>query len=270
MADLEASLDALVDAVRSNAKYGSITPELVRKLGAEELRKRPKLKDAVKSTRNRLHQVAGAYLSATPPYESWLARLEAAPSFDERREICRALMQTHASTRERLPILDDFYRTGLAGIAPARSVLDVACGLNPLAIPFMPLADGARYYACDIYTDLADFLNRAFPLLGVTGEAWAADVTQSVPPQPVDLALVVKAIPCLQQLDKSIGARLLDGINAKYLLVSYPVHSLGGVSKGMRANYDAQFNDLVAGRGWSVERFDFSTELAFLVTKSNT
>ncbi|MCC6802298.1 MAG: 16S rRNA methyltransferase [Anaerolineae bacterium] len=266
MADLEAPLDVLVDAIRSSARYGSITPELVRKLGAEELGKRPKLRDAVKSTKNRLHQVAGAYLSAPPPYESWLARLEAAP-LDARREGCRALMQTHASTRERLPILDDFYVTTLASIAPVRSVLDVACGLNPLAIPFMPLTDDAQYFACDIYTDLADFLNRAFPLLGVTGEAWASDVTQTVPPQPVDLALVVKAIPCLQQIDKSIGARLLDGLQAKHLLVSYPVHSLGGASKGMRANYDAQFRELVAGRGWSVERFDFSTELAFLVTK---
>ncbi|MFN8447501.1 MAG: hypothetical protein U0521_02600 [Anaerolineae bacterium] len=164
-----ADLDALVDAVQSSAKYGSITPELIRRLGAEELRKHPRLRDAVKSTKNRLHQVAGAYLSAPPPYDGWLARLAAAQFGDERREVCRALMQTHASTRERLPILDEFYRTTLAGIAPVRSVLDIACGLNPLAIPFMPLADGAVYYACDIYADLADFLNRAFPLLGVTG-----------------------------------------------------------------------------------------------------
>ncbi len=265
-----ADLDALVDAVQSSAKYGSITPELIRRLGAEELRKHPRLRDAVKSTKNRLHQVAGAYLSAPPPYDDWLDRLAAAQSADERREVCRALMQTHASTRERLPILDEFYRTTLAGIAPVRSVLDVACGLNPLAIPFMPLADGAAYYACDIYADLADFLNRAFPLLGVTGEAWASDVTQTVPAQSVDLALIVKAIPCLQQIDKGIGARLLDGIDAKHLLVSYPVHSLGGASKGMRATYDAQFSDLVAGRGWSVERFDFPTELAYLITKPNT
>jgi 16S rRNA (guanine(1405)-N(7))-methyltransferase len=267
MADHDASLDALVSAVQASAKYDRMAPELIRKIGAEEVRKRPKLKDAIKSTKNRLHQVAGAYLNALPPHDRWLARLEAAQSPDERREVCRALMGAHASTRERLPILDEFYRIALADIAPVRSMLDVACGLNPLAIPFMPLVDGATYYACDIYTDLAAFLNRAFPLLGVTGEAWAADVTQTIPSQPVDLVLIVKAIPCLQQLDKTIGARLLEGVQARHLLVSYPVHSLGGASKGMRANYEAQFSQLVAGKGWAIRRFDFSTELAFLITK---
>lgn len=260
-------LEALIDAVQASTKYGSITPELTRKLGAEELKKHPRLKEAVKATKNRLHQVAGAYLSAPPNYAEWLERLAAAETPEERRSICRTLMQTHASTRERLGILHEFYRVALSEIAPVHSVIDVACGLNPLAIPFMPLAEGATYYACDIYTDLADFLNVAFPLLGVRGEAWATDVTQTVPQQPADLAIVVKAIPCLQQIDKGIGARLLEGISAEHVLVSYPAQSLGGASKGMRANYEAQFNELVAGKGWAVRKYDFANELAFLVSR---
>lgn len=267
MADSE-TLDALVSAVQSSAKYATVTPEFVRKLGAQELKKHSRLKEAVKATKNRLHQVAGAYLASPPKYEAWLDLLAAAPTLDERREVCRALMQTHASTRERLPTLNQFYRVALAEVAPVRSVIDIACGLNPLAIPFMPLAEGAAYYACDIYTDLADFLNRAFPLLRITGAAWAADLTQTIPDQHTDLAIIVKAIPCLQQLDKGIGARLLDGINADHILVSYPAQSLGGSSKGMRANYEAQFAELVAGKGWTIHRYDFATELAFLITKT--
>ncbi len=259
-----ADLDALVAAVLESRKYRAVAPEFVRKLAAEEAGKTRSFKEAVKATKNWLHQVAGAYLSAPPDYDSWLDRLASGDA----PEVCRALMQTHASTRERLPIIDRFYRETLAEIAPIYSILDVACGLNPLAIPFMPLARDAVYYACDIYTDLADFLNRAFPLLGLRGEAWAADLTQTLPQQSVDLALIVKAIPCLQQIDKGIGARLLDQIRADHLLVSYPAQSLGGRGKGMRATYEAQFAELVAGRGWSVRRFDFPTELAFLITKS--
>lgn len=259
-----ADVNALVTAVLTTRKYGAIAPEFVRKIAEDELRRHPK--DALKATKNRLHQVAGAYLAAPPDYAAWLERLQAA-SPDERPAVCRALMQTHASTRERLPILDEFYRALFADLPPVRSVLDVACGLNPLAIPFMPLAENAAYYACDIYTDQADFFNAAFPLLGVHGEAFALDVTTTVPPQPVDLALIIKAIPCLQQIDKGIGARLLEGIHADHLLVSYPAQSLGGAGKGMRANYEAQFTDLVAGRGWAIQKFDFATELAFLVSR---
>ena len=260
-----AGVESLVAAVLATRKYGAIAPEFVRKILADELRRHPK--DALKATKNRLHQVAGAYLSAPPDYDSWLERLRTA-SPAERPTVCRALMQTHASTRERLPVLDEFYRVALAEIAPVHSVLDVACGLNPLAIPFMPLVQSAVYYATDLYGDQASFFNAAFPLLGVTGSAWASDVTLTIPPQRVELALVVKAIPCLQQIDKGIGQRLLEGLQADHLLVSYPVHSLGGAGKGMRANYDAQFRELVASKDWTIRRYDFATELAFLISKT--
>ncbi len=262
-----ANLDAVIEAVQASSKYHSVAPEFVGKVAAEELSKRPKLKEAIKATKNRLHQVAGAYLSAPPDYAAWLARLESANDADERRVVCRALMQMHASSRERLPILDDFYHRILADIAPVHSVLDIACGLNPLAIPFMLLADGATYIACDIYTDLADFFNQALPLLGVAGSALAVDVTQTIPQQQVDLALIIKAIPCLEQVEKGIGSSLLKRVQADHVLVSYPSRSLGGTTKGMRATYEAQFNELVAGQGWTIRRYDFSSELAFLVTK---
>ena len=50
-------------------------------------------------------------------------------------------MGYHSSTRERLPILEQFYARALADIPPARVVLDLACGLNPLALAWMPLGE---------------------------------------------------------------------------------------------------------------------------------
>jgi hypothetical protein len=37
----------------------------------------------------------------------------------------------------------------------------------------------------------------------------------------------------------------------------------------MAVNYEARFQELVAGRDWSIRRFAFATELAFLVAKEN-
>ena len=106
--------------------------------------------------------------------------------------------------------------------------MDVACGLNPLAIPWMPLAPGAEYRAYDVYPELAAFLNEALPLLGVRSTATVADVTVSPPAEHAQVALVCKALPCLEQLDKAAGSRLLDTLDAQRLLVTYPVRSLGG------------------------------------------
>jgi 16S rRNA (guanine(1405)-N(7))-methyltransferase len=262
------SIDELVAAVRKSARYRRVCEDVVRGVGERELAKGRRLKEAIKATKKKLHQVGGAYLEGGVDYAAWLDELKAASkSSADFRRACARVMGYHSSTRERLEILDEFYATVLADLPPVRSVLDLACGLNPLAIPWMGLPDGAAYYACDIYEDMADFLRAFMALTPVRGEAQACDVLQSCPLPRVDLALVLKSISCLEQIDKSAGARLLDGIAADYLLVSFPVHSLGGWGKGMPANYEARFRELAAGKDWAIKRFEFATELAFLVSR---
>ncbi len=267
MSQTNDDLDRLVAAVLNSPRHGRICEEFIRRVGAEELPKRRSLKDAIKATKNKLHQVGGAYLEGSLPYARWLDRLSEAQSPDDMRDVCREAMRRHASTDERLSVLDEFYSTLLAGLPPVRSVLDVACGLNPLAIPWMNLPFGAAYYAYDIYHDMTDFIGGFMALIGVAGHAQARDVMQFVPPEKVDLALILKTIPCLEQVDKAAGRRLLEAVNADTVIVSFPVRSLGGYDKGMSATYEAHVRDLLAGKDWPVERYEFETELAFLIHK---
>ena len=278
-------LDQLVAAVHASARYRAVAEPLVRSLGVRELAKRRGLKEAIKATKNKLHQVAGAYLDE-PRYDAWLAELrgvwadtseEAEAQEAHRRTALRRMMGRHASTRERLPILDQFYAQTLASLGPIRSVIDVACGLNPLALRWLPLADEADYYAYDIYDDMMTFLNGYFALERtdkrprLRARAETRDVITSPPERHAQLALILKAIPCLEQVDKSAGERLLRAIRADHLLVSFPAHTLGGRNKGMVESYEARFHDLLAktgiGAGAEVTRFVFATELAFLVSR---
>jgi len=261
--------EVLVAAVRASAKYAHVTPDLIRHIGTRELAKGRRLKEATKATKDRLHQVGGAYL-AKADYGGWLALLEQAVQAGNAAALqraCARIMGHHASTRERLPILESYYAITLHDLPPIRSVLDVACGLNPLAIPWMPLAAGAQYHACDIYEDMVAFIGRSLALLGVPGSAEACDVLQRVPGRHFHLALLLKSLPCLEQIDREATVRLLDAIDADHLLVSFPVRSLGGRDVGMLAQYEARFRALAEARQWSVERFAFESELAFLVDK---
>jgi len=266
----EEILNRLADTVRSTPRYQGISKELVQHVGAQELDKGRSFKEAVKATRNKIHQVGGAYQEHAVRYAAWLAELKDIPSDPENarlRDFCQRMMGEHASTRERLSVLDRFYATILAPIAPLQSVADLACGFNPLALPWMPLADGAPYYGCDIYSDLADFFNAFLAHLRRAGKVEVCDLTHNLPTQPVHLALLLKTLPCLEQVNKDIGLEILDRIQADYLLVSFPVASLSGRSKGMVKNYADHFLALIEGRPWSVQRFEFSSELAFLVKK---
>ena len=260
-------LDKLVDAILISAKYRHISPDLVRRVGAVELAKGRKLKEAVKATKNKLHQVGGAYQQTNLNYEKSLALLrETSVSYPSQlRATYYQLMQAHASTRERLPILDEFYETIFAELPPIRTMLDLACGLNPLAYPWLPLPKETEFTAVDIYGDMLNFIQDFFELMGVNGRTQQRDIIGNPPTEPYDLILLLKTLPCLEQVDKNAAVNLLDKLNGRYLLISYPAQSLGGRSKGMVENYTQQFDALANGRNWQVQRFEFATELAFLV-----
>lgn len=268
--DPENDLGNLVELVRMGDRYREIQVDLIRSIGTRELRDHRNLHEAVKATRSKLHQVGGAYLQSKPDYEGWKKQLEVLPTDrndPELKEFCIKAMRAHASTRERLPSLDTFFSTTLAGILPITSVMDLACGLNPLALSWIPITASAWYHACDIYGDMVDFLEIFFAYLHQTGRVWSCDLSQTIPQEQVHLAMLLKSIPCLEQLDKQLPLRLLEGIKADHILVSFPVTSLGGRGKGMRANYETHFQQLVEGHSWQVKRFEFPGELAFLVTK---
>ena len=242
-----ADLDELVAEVQAGAKYASLDPGFVHRLVQRELPNSRNRKELVKAVRNKLHQVGGAYHEKPIDYTKWNERLAGLPGdihSAPARQFCLEMMAEHTSTRERLPYLEQFYAKALALIQPLHSLLDLACGLNPLALSWMPLLPDTSIQVYDIYTDQAAFLNQFFAHFAIAGQASVCDLTQSVPQQPVQVALLLKTI-----------------------LVTFPAHSLGGKSKGMRSNYDAHFQELLAGLPFVVQHFDFPGELAYLLTK---
>ncbi|MHC4601056.1 MAG: class I SAM-dependent methyltransferase [Planctomycetota bacterium] len=264
-----ADLDALAEAVRSSRKYGAVSVDFVRSLGRRELGKGRRLKEAIKAVKNRLHQVGGACLSRTPRYGEWFASLDRASASggDALRATCAEIMGVHASTRERLAVLDRFYDVLLSPLPPPRRILDVACGFHPLSIPWMVLSPETEYIAVDIYADLTDFLNRTFPLLGVKGCAMTVDVLGSPLEEEVDAAFLLKSVPGFERIEKGGVRRLLEGLRAGVLFVSFPVRTLGGRQKGMDAHYGEVFGEMIAGTSWDVERFEFPTEVVHRIRK---
>ncbi len=149
-----------------------------------------------------------------------------------------------------------------------RRVADLACGFNPLALPWMGLPAGASYYACDVFADQVAFLNRCWEPLGVEGRAELCDLAHAHACPAADVVLLLKTLPTLEQIDKQASRHLLNTLDAPVVIISYPVHSLGGRRKGMPDYYAAHFEALAADRAWRVERLEFPTELVFRVFTS--
>jgi 16S rRNA (guanine(1405)-N(7))-methyltransferase len=264
------SPEALAQQVMANPKYKPMAKNLVIRLSRDAISQGLTGKPAVKHVRNKLHQVGGAYFKHKIDYAAEKAQLAQLPPnihSDQVAVYCQKAMRVHASTAERLPIINEFFHTCLGPIVPVTSVLDLACGLNPMAVPWMPLADSAKYFACDVYLDMLGLIESFFNHFNLDGMTSACDLVSAIPVQKAQVAFLLKSIPCLEQMDKTIGIRLLEGIQAEHILVTFPVHSLGGKNKGMQNFYGEHFTDMIKDKSWAVREFHFKTELAFLVSK---
>jgi len=269
-------VEQIVASVRAGRKYRNVCVDTVRRFAVEEWTRhgahspsRRALKEATKATRSRLHQAYAAYESPVD-YGRAYRDLEAAYAVgtpEAVRQACSSVLALHASTRERLPILDRLYgevfdRTGRPDI-----LLDLACGLNPLSLPWMGLSGGAAYHAYDIDKERIAFLDRYLSLAGMEARTFFQDILHQPPLQRGDVALLMKSSACLERQQAGATLALLDVLQVRHVVVTFPVHSLGRRDKGMPEHYERTFLDMISGRSWPVARLQFETELVFLVDK---
>ena len=114
-----------LDKLMRSAKYRDVCPEAIRRIYADCARRYKKAKDAEHAARERLHGITGAFLSEAD-YKRAL-ELASAGSW-------QALLELHASTRERLPLaqLDAVYAQLFELCGVPETLLDLACGFNPI------------------------------------------------------------------------------------------------------------------------------------------
>jgi 16S rRNA (guanine(1405)-N(7))-methyltransferase len=260
---------AVAAAVLASKRYRWLAPDLVSRVAAAEAPKSSRNADAVKRTKRRLHQIFGAYVLALDPATALRDLATAAHSGDPARlrDACRRAMAQHASTRERLAVLDTFYRRIFDVTGPPRRLLDVACGLAPLAVPWMSLPMDTAYAACDVDQRIVDVVAGFLAAIDLPHQVELRDALDPGAFPPAGVALLLKSAPCLDQQSRGATRALLERLDAPHLVVSYPTHSLGGAGKGMVDHYRTAFRDTTDGLPGTVTELLFPSELVFVLSR---
>jgi 16S rRNA (guanine(1405)-N(7))-methyltransferase len=259
----------IVERVLRSSRYRDVAPALVERLATEELPRARTADDAVKRVKRRLHQAVGAFRAAgardalASVRVAWTGDLASA----ELRAACVDVMRTHASTAERLGSLDALYSAIWAHTGVPSSVLDIGCGLHPLALPWMGIGD-ARYHASDVDGRALDTVDAFLSLVGQEHFLERASATDGAPSTAADVAFLLKLVPTLDRQDPTAAARLLSGLRTRHAVVSFPKRSLGGRGRGMERTYRARLATLADGVARVVEVAEVSvpSELVFVLT----
>ena len=273
-------LERVIDEILSSRKYAHVSPEVVRRVAADALSAASGFRDAVKRARRKLHQAHGAFGAQVDHrrIEVLVASLEARPaeSRDSRLEAARPpsreILSFHASTAERLDHMEELYAVVFGGGAEAaglRRILDLGCGLNPFAIPWMGLPPGAEYHAVDLDTRLAGLIGRYLAALAQAGRATVGDALGGLlPAGPWDVVLLLKLLPTLERQERGAAKRLLASLDARRIVVSFPRASLGGRRKGMDDRYRSFVAELIQGARLQAEARELPGETVYVCARS--
>jgi 16S rRNA (guanine(1405)-N(7))-methyltransferase len=239
----------VVERVRQSSRYRDVDVALVTRLAAEELPKARSADDAVKRVKRRLHQAIGAFRGAAGhgPARSvaWTGDLQDT----EFRAACAVLLGSHASTRERLPHLDDFYERIWAVTGRPHRLVDLGCGLAPVALPWMGLDPAAHYTARDADERTLATVRTFLATVGQPHDVRPQDLVAEPDVPPADVALLLKLVTTLDRQAPDAATRLLDRLDAPFAVASFTTRSLGGGRRNLEPTYRARLERLVAEVG---------------------
>jgi 16S rRNA (guanine(1405)-N(7))-methyltransferase len=263
-------LEALLAKIQTSRKYQElgVPEETLRDLLEQELARHSKPAEALKSARAKLHNIMAPYLG-DPDYTQAAIELQQAFAMgsDAVEETCRELLRQHDSTRERLAYLQDFY-AGIRGVCgQPRSVLDLACGLNPFALPWMGLPEDCHFYAYDIHPARVALINDFLRLSGREPLAQVRDILVRPPEVVADAAFLFKEAHRMEKRQKGCNRGLWAALKVKYLFVSLPNRSLDG-RRDLRERMRALVDNSIDPQDWAERgELDFPGETIYWMRK---
>lgn len=270
---LPSDIPEIVEEILSSSKYRhlNIPPETVSSLVEQEFPRHPNRSSALHAVREKLHNIIAPYLG-DPNYPAAHKALTAAFESHQPEQVkaeCLRLLQAHASTRERIPLLEEFYTRLWQVTGVPNSILDLACGLHPFGLPWMGLPAATAYHAYDIHQPRVDLLNHFFRLQSRAELAEKRDILLSPPEITADVAFFFKEAHRFEQRQKGCNRAFWQALRVQWLLVSLPSENLTGrrsLAERMRALVDST----LAGLNWQVREVAFPGEIVFCIRKEDS
>jgi len=264
--DLEENVNRIVDSRKYRGS--GLNRNTIRDVLRQEAAHHQSSKKLLKSVKRKLHNIVAPYLGE-PDYGSLTKQLaqidDPYPDSPTVKALCKRVLAEHASTKERLPYLKDFYSRLFEETGKPETLLDLACGLHPLAFPWMGLPSTLQYHAYDIIQPRIDFINRFFHTLGLQPLAENRDILVNPPKIKADLALIFKEAHRMEKRQPGCNQGLWASLDVETLAVSLPTQNLSGTH-----SLEDQHRALVYANlpeKHSVNELLFEDEIVFLIRK---
>lgn len=250
--------DTLITEIKKKKELSDLPDSLVKETLQNYLNKNklsiPKnekeLKIVIKEIRSQLRRYAGQYQKGFS--------LNKKSSLLHKGEIGE-LLKSHSSTKERI----DFYPklTQIINSFKPESILDLGCGLNPLAIA----KKGLIYYAYDIKQSDLDLVSEFFRMRGIKGKVFCQDLRKINSFPKTDLTLIFKFLDIVEKDKYNFSKSLLKKISSPNIIVSFSTKTLSG--RPMNSPRREWFEKLLVELQYKYESIISTNEIFYIIEK---
>ena len=171
------------------------------------------------------------------------------------RNLSESDLSSHVSLKERA----DFYQklNSLLKELKVKSVFDLGCGLNPIAVASPDL----KYFASDIDNNCLSLVKKYFRKNKINGEIFYCDLRNIKEEFPkTDICFLFKV---LDTLEKKHAENILKKIQSEKILVSFASHKLSG--KKMNFPERRWFEKLLDRLNFKYTKFYSDKEIFYLL-----
>lgn len=186
----------------------------------------------------------------------------------DREQILGDLLETHTSTKERMPYYAEIYAELAKRIPKPGKLLDLGCGMNPLSYYHMQAAGWSpEIVASDISEQDMELLNECFRMLKINAKAVRIDLVkeyEKLDGIDADAVLMLKLLDSLEEAKRHISYKIFDHLHAPWIVASFPTKSLGG-QKRISAAGRTWFERLLTRKGLEWETFSVPNELFYVI-----
>jgi len=249
----------LVEKIKQKKELKGLSNEIVlsalnkyllkNKISISNLREKEE-KVIIKEIRSELRNLTGQFQKSSRDRISLL-----------KEKSLNSLLKTHSSTEERL----DFYPElkSIIGSLKPNSILDLGCGINPIALA----SKNVEYFASDIKEDELSLIKEYFKENKIKGKTFIYDLRLFDPKDfpKTDLTIIFKVLDVIEKKSHFLTEKIILGIKSKNILVSFATKKLSG--KPMNFPQRRWFIKILEKHGLKYKTFSYKNEIFYLIHK---
>jgi 16S rRNA (guanine(1405)-N(7))-methyltransferase len=219
--------------------------------------------------RKNLHNVIAPYLENIDYRQETLRLINEPEILNDLPAYCLSVMKKHASTRERIPWLVEFFGVIEEQIGRPKLVLDLACALDPLSLPWLKLAPEPTFLAFDVNGARINYLNQLFAAAFPFAKAIQQDIFVDPPCEKADCAFFFKEAHRLEKRQPGATIQLLQQLNVDVIVLTLPATDLA--RHHSLENYHTQLVEkAIQGQDFHFEKIRVGDELLFFIRKGSS